>query len=680
MAFFIQFKNHLRKHQPAAMLLVAFAVLLGMGLIYSLVVYQALRNQAESENLVANLAQAENGAHFIGDHQRGVLNRLSVIAGRTAFRKAVSVDDVAELRTFLVPLIGGRSEMDAAFVADAQGKLICGLPKPELWDTVDHGLRAGSTENWLSPRHHSPVTPGLDVVTLSAPVLTPQGEPVGYLAVCQRTDKWKNTFSRLSARPGRSLALFDQHQNLLYTNIKKDDKAALLIAAEQQKRMRKAGMGLSRLADTPSGTGKFFTAAAPVADTGWSVAVVQSYDAAMAPARLMFRNIVFFMGLLLVCLLFLGFLLLSRYRLQQRMLLELDEEARRLENLVQQRTADLRQTTERFRNLIQNLPDVVYELDAGGQVTFISKAVGPMLGYEPGEMLGKAWSDFIAPEDRGHFEEERKRTEAGDKLSIVALRHQTKDGQMRWLSIHSRALFDAGANPVGRLGVARDVSSEVLAERTIRELSGRLINAQEEERKLIALDLHDEMGQILSALKIGLQTLANKDKDKGKREDIQEMIKLTQRVMDQIRALAYHLRPAILDNFGLVAALEDLCESISESKLLSVEYKFDPIDENLMPAQMKTSLFRFVQEAMTNVMKHSGSLRVEVDLVAKDSEVLIRVRDWGKGFNVDQALDVGKHLGLAGMRERISLVGGKLLIDSSANGSILTVRAPLGGD
>ena len=675
---YAQFKNYLHRRQPAAMLLVAFAVLLVMGVIYSLVVYQALRNQAESENLIANLAQAENGSHFIGDHQQGLLKRLSVIAGRTAFRKAVTGGDLAELNSFLTPLVGDRAEMDAAFVADAQGNLIVGLPKSELWDKVDHGLRPGITQKYISPRHPSPVTPGLDVVTLATPVLTPQGEAVGYLAVCQRTDKWKNTFSRLSARPGRSLALFDQNQNCLYTNIKPDDKSTFQLASKQQKQMRLAGRPLSRLARLENEQQDSFTASAPVPGTNWAVAVVQNYDLAMAPARLMFRNIIFFMGLLLVSLLFLGFLLLSRYRLQQRMLLELDEEARRLENLVQQRTSDLRQTTERFRNLIQNLPDVVYELDAGGKVTFISKAVGLVLGYEPGEMLGKPWRDFIAPQDREHYEDERQRAEAGDKLSIVALRHQTKDGEMRWLSIHSRALFDAGKNPVGRLGVARDVSSEVLAERTIRELSGRLINAQEEERKLIALDLHDEMGQILSALKIGLQTLANKDK--GRREDIKEMIKLNQRVMDQIRALAYHLRPAILDSFGLVAALEDLCESMNDSKLLSVEYRFDTVDESVMPPQMRTSLFRFVQEALTNAMKHSGSLRVEVELVSNESEMVIRVRDWGKGFNVDQSLDVGKHLGLAGMRERISLVGGQLLIDSSPSGSILTVRVPLGGD
>lgn len=673
------FKSYLHKRQPAVMLLIAFIVLLAMGVIYSLVVYQALRNQAESENLTANLAQADNGGHFISDHQQGVLNRLSVIAGRTAFRKAVTGADLNELRSFLVPLIGDRSEVGSAFVADAQGKLITGLPKPELWSKVDHGLRPGSTKNWISPRHGSPVSPELYVVTLSAPVLTPDGKPVGYLAVCQRTDKWKNTFSRLSARPGRRLALFDQQQNCLFTNAEASDKSARMLAVEQQKRMRRAKRPVSQLTRAGGGNEEFFAAAAPVSGTGWAVTVVQSYDAAMAPARLMFRNIIFFMGLLLVSLLFLGFLLLSRYRLQQRMLLELDEEARRLENLVQQRTSDLRQTTERFRNLIQNLPDVVYELDVAGNVTFISRAVGLVLGYEPGEMLGKSWSDFIAPQDRQHFDEERKRTEGGDKLSIVALRHLTKDGQMRWLSIHSRALFDSNKNPVGRLGVARDVTSEVMAERTIRELSGRLINAQEEERKLIALDLHDEMGQILSALKIGLQTLANKDK--GRREDIKEMIKLNQRVMDQIRTLAYHLRPAILDNFGLVAAIEDLCESMSDSKLLSVDYKLDTLDDNLLPPQMRTSLFRFVQEALTNAVKHSGSLRVEVELMAKEDEIMIRVRDWGKGFNVDQALNVGKHLGLAGMRERISLVGGQLLIDSSSsNGSILTVRAPLGGD
>ncbi len=675
-----QFKRFLIKRRPAVLLFGAFSLLVLMGLVYSLVVYQALRERAEGENLAADLAQAENCGYFIGDHQKGVLGRLAVIAARNAFRQAIVQRDLAELYSFLGPLWQDTQETDAVFVAGPAGDFLVGLPRQQNPPLEPPGLTPGAVRPTISPAHESHVEQGRLVVTLSAPVLTPDGAPVGYLAIVQRADLWQGVIERLSVRPGRSIFVFDQKQRLIFSNLTgrpAQSPQGRLALDQARKMLAGGGRALAALEQSPDDGKRYFAAAAPVAGLGWSVALAQDYDAAMAPAHAMFMNIVFFMGLLLLCLLFLSFLVMSRYRMQQRMLTELDEEARRLEGLVQQRTADLRHTTERYRNLVQDLPDVVYELDAVGRVTFVSKAVSAVLGYEPGDMLGILWRDFVSGEDRAHFDEERRRAHSGEKISIMALRHLTKNGRLRWLSIHSRALLDHDGNPTGRLGVARDVTSEVMAERKIRELSGRLINAQEEERKRIALDLHDEMGQILSALKIGLQSLAQREENQ--REDINQLIALAQRVMDQTRALAYHLRPAILDNFGLVAALEDLCESMSESKLLAVEYNLQPIDEDLLPPGVRTSLFRFAQEALTNAVKHSGSLRVEVSLAADEGAIELCVRDWGKGFNVAQALDAGKHLGLAGMRERISLIGGRLLIDSNFKGSTLKVRAPIGG-
>jgi signal transduction histidine kinase len=225
------------------------------------------------------------------------------------------------------------------------------------------------------------------------------------------------------------------------------------------------------------------------------------------------------------------------------------------------------------------------------------------------------------------------------------------------------------------------MSQQVLAERRVRELSHKLINAQEEERKRVALDLHDELGQLLSALKIGLQSLAQQRSGEEAGE-LQRLIRLSQKIMDRIRAMAYHLRPAILDNFGLVAALEDLCESLGESGLIRVETRLQEVDEKALSPEAKTALFRFVQESLTNAVKHSGSERALVVLEQTGDDLRLTVTDQGGGFDVAAALGAGpenKHMGLLGMDERIRLIGGDLSIQSSSQGTTLTARLPLGG-
>ena len=185
----------------------------------------------------------------------------------------------------------------------------------------------------------------------------------------------------------------------------------------------------------------------------------------------------------------------------------------------------------------------------------------------------------------------------------MAIRFQPKLGPLRWLSIHSRGVTDAKGRLMGRRGVARDVTQQVLAEKQVHELSGKLINAQEEERKRLALDLHDELGQLLSALKIGLQTLS-KDTPPDHMRELDRLTRLSQTIMDRVRSLAYNLRPAILDNFGLVAAVQDLCDSLDESGLLHVKCRLEDMEAKL-PVEFKLPLFRCVQEALHNVIKHS---------------------------------------------------------------------------
>jgi len=336
----------------------------------------------------------------------------------------------------------------------------------------------------------------------------------------------------------------------------------------------------------------------------------------------------------------------------------------------------------RYRSLVENLPDVIYEVDREGRLTFVNSSIKEVLGFGPEEAAGRLWREFVLPEDRAGFDRLTGGAGPGAEAASSRIRHLTKDGQIRWLSVHSRPLPAPRDSAGFRLGVVRDVTHQTLAEARVRQLSRELIQAQEEERQRLALDLHDETGQLLSALKIGLQAVGrSKAGDWAHRAaDLERLTEIAQQVMDRVRTLAYTLRPAILDKFGLALAIEDLCEGVAETSGLKVEARLGRLEESLLSAEIKTTLFRFVQEGLTNAVRHSGSRRVEVKLGQEEGMIRAQVRDWGSGFEVERVLDRAlgeRRLGLMGMMDRLSLSGGRLTIDSGEKGTVLRAEGPL---
>jgi PAS domain S-box-containing protein len=648
---------------------------------YSLAVFDTIRRQAVAENREANLAQAETAARFIAEQQDAMLGLLGVIASRGSLQQTLQERQRNHLQAFLQPLLAMGTQVSSAFLIDPAGRYLERLPPAPAGQPFLPGSPL-PPQPWVSGMEPGRCGADDPCVVLAVPIPAQGGKLLGHLGVTQPAAYWREFFARLSARPGRTFFLFDQADNLVAAGLDRAEfSASALTASAQEVRRRLPAeeghwAGMTRLSN---GNERAFAAAAPIPHSGWAVVVIHDYDAAMTPTRALFRSIFLFLGLLFCCLLFLGAILFTRYRAQEHRLVSLDDEARQLEALVQERTADLEVSTQRYLGLVQDLPDIVYELDQSERFTFVSRAVAGVLGYEPEKMLGCTHREFILPEDRSKYDELKAGTEHGQLMSILALRHRAADGEARWLSIHSRGIMDARGRYLGRRGVARDVTQQVLAEQQVHELSGQLIITQEEERKRLALDLHDEMGQLLSALKIGLQTLARTRA--ADRPDLDRLIRLTQELMDRSRSLAYRLRPAILDNFGLIAALEDLCESLSEDGVLAVEHHLDGVDDRALGPAVKTTLFRFVQEALTNVVKHAASPRAEVRLIAPGKQVRVEVRDFGRGFEVEKVLEQGggRSLGLLGMQERLHLVGGRLSIKSSSQGTRLVAEVPLGG-
>jgi signal transduction histidine kinase len=214
-----------------------------------------------------------------------------------------------------------------------------------------------------------------------------------------------------------------------------------------------------------------------------------------------------------------------------------------------------------------------------------------------------------------------------------------------------------------------------LTERVSRDALRRVVEAQEVERKRLARELHDQTGQALTSIILGLRTVEEARSDTERRQAIADLRELVVETLHDVRRLAVELRPKALDDFGLVPALERLTETFAEQSGISVEFQAHLGDDRL-PAEVETALYRIVQEALTNVVKHAQAQNVSVLLTRKDGGVAAVVEDDGRGLRADAAANEG--LGLVGMRERIALLGGVLTLETGGDaGTTLVADVPL---
>ena len=213
------------------------------------------------------------------------------------------------------------------------------------------------------------------------------------------------------------------------------------------------------------------------------------------------------------------------------------------------------------------------------------------------------------------------------------------------------------------------------ATRVARDAFRRAVEAQELERKRLSRELHDETGQALTSILLGLRSLEETG-DESVTEAVVSLRELVVQTLQDVRRLALELRPTALDDFGLAAALERLANTFAEQTGTAVEFESRLADERL-PGDVETVLYRIVQEALTNIVKHARADHVSIVLQRKDKVVTAVIDDDGRGFAADAQRDGG--LGLKGMKERVELVNGRFQIESSAGaGTTLVVEVPAG--
>ena len=235
---------------------------------------------------------------------------------------------------------------------------------------------------------------------------------------------------------------------------------------------------------------------------------------------------------------------------------------------------------------------------------------------------------------------------------------------------------------IGNLGSAfNEMSDELKHKEEVRQqLLARVISAQEEERKRVARELHDETGQALTSLMVGLKVAEDATELTQVRETTAELRVLAAQALENIRHLAMELRPSLLDDLGLVAAIQRYTQEYSKKMNVNVDSHVSGLDEQRLPPEVENTVYRIVQEALTNITKHAKASNVSVVLRHRDSLLVVIVEDDGKGFDVDQVLTSAteRTLGLFGMYERASLVGGKLTIESQPRaGTTVFLEIPL---
>jgi len=213
-----------------------------------------------------------------------------------------------------------------------------------------------------------------------------------------------------------------------------------------------------------------------------------------------------------------------------------------------------------------------------------------------------------------------------------------------------------------------------LSQRVARDALRRVVRAQEQERRHLARELHDETGQALTSILLGLRAAEDAPDPASQREAVHGLRELVVTTLQDVRRLAVELRPTALDDFGLVPALGRLAESFREGSGVDLEVE-SRLGEERLPGEVETAVYRIVQEALTNVLKHSGAAHVSILLTRKNESVSIVIEDDGRGFRPDETDHSG--LGLAGMRERVNLLDGTLAIESSpGKGTTLVVSVP----
>jgi PAS domain S-box-containing protein len=346
-----------------------------------------------------------------------------------------------------------------------------------------------------------------------------------------------------------------------------------------------------------------------------------------------------------------------------------------------QAAAALRESEERFRLVANTAPVMIWMSGQDKLCTYFNQGWLDFTGRTLEAEIGNGWTKSVHPEDLKECLEVY--TKAFDQRKPFRMEYRLRryDGEYRWIFDQGVPRFNVDGSFAGYIGSCIDVADRKFAEEALSTVSRKLIEAQEEDRAWIARELHDDINQRIALLAASLAHL--KQALPGSAIETNRLI---DDLCDQaislgmdVQSLSHHLHSSKLDYLGLKVAAAGLCKEFSDQHAVKIDFHSDEIPNNL-PKEVSLCLFRVLQEALQNAMKHSGSKHFQVTLAASTDQILLIVDDFGIGFDLEKAANA-RGVGLTNMRERLKLVQGELSIASRPGvGTVVRARVPLSTD
>ena len=340
----------------------------------------------------------------------------------------------------------------------------------------------------------------------------------------------------------------------------------------------------------------------------------------------------------------------------------------------------LRESEERLRLAAQAGRMFAYKWDVRTDEVRKSPEYNNILGLrtEPERTTRQEFFNRVHPADRPRLVANLGEPTPENPHTQISFRVLRPDGAVVWLEKSGRAFFDASGKMVSMIGMVVDITERKLAEEALSSISQKLIEAQEQERARIARELHDDIGQRLALLAMGCDQIEQIAPSLPAEvlNRIRELQKQSKALSADVQTMSRALHPPKLEYLGLVAAMSNICSEFGDHQRVEIDFRSHDVSAPL-PPEISLCLIRVLQEALQNAAKHSGVRHMEVELRGTPDEIQLSVRDLGKGFDLNAAMQ-GRGLGLTSMHERVRLLNGTVLIQSKPmGGTTVEVRVPV---
>jgi PAS domain S-box-containing protein len=383
--------------------------------------------------------------------------------------------------------------------------------------------------------------------------------------------------------------------------------------------------------------------------------------------------------------------------LEQRVAERTEELEQRAEAL-QLLNSELAQTNQDLDAIVKTAPDIIFSRKPDGTRDYVSARFHEYTGASEESAIGFGFLDYVHSDDKeSSIAEWEHCVESGDNYESE-YRLRGKDGQYRWFRARAVPIRDHTNQIIRWYGTCSDIHDSKLVEHAMREsavelekkvdertaalrrLSSRLMTMQDDERRRIARELHDGLGQEMVALKMLLSQIGREGPALLK-EQVEEAMSTIDRSTKQIRTLSHLLHPPLLDEVGLLSALRWYLDGLTQRSGIETKLDVIPADFPRLSLDLETAMFRIIQEALTNVFRHSGATSAWITLTQTEGEVTVKVRDNGKGVG-DGILELrsgSTGVGIGGMSERAKEFGGQLVVTNAHPGTIVEATIPASG-